>query len=165
MCARTLMKNARRLALAQQRVIDPLMAQRPMARLIQEKLKRALLPMQESPCLCLAEHGGYWHISLRDDSHVLDVRKQRWLVSKTSAAGKGASVALSVVKSCCPRKPLELEFGPDRVHGRDGLPTRVCHSPNCRWSGSEFYQNPCWPLTRSMRKAALGLSQNPPNCG
>ncbi|MFO7705201.1 MAG: ATP-dependent Clp protease ATP-binding subunit ClpA [Halopseudomonas sp.] len=53
---------------------DPLMGARPMARLIQEKLKR---PLAEQILFGdLAEHGGTVHISLRDDELVLDVLEE-----------------------------------------------------------------------------------------
>jgi len=53
---------------------DPLMGARPMARLIQEKIKR---PLAEAILFGeLADHGGTVSISRRDDDLVLDVLEE-----------------------------------------------------------------------------------------
>ena len=53
---------------------DPLMGARPMARLIQDKIKR---PLAEQILFGdLAEHGGTVHVSLRDDELILDVMEE-----------------------------------------------------------------------------------------
>ena len=53
---------------------DPLMGARPMARLIQDKIKR---PLAEQILFGeLAEHGGTVHVTMRDDELVLDVPEE-----------------------------------------------------------------------------------------
>lgn len=53
---------------------DPLMGARPMARLIQDKIKR---PLAEQILFGgLAEHGGTVHVTIRDDELALDIREE-----------------------------------------------------------------------------------------
>ena len=53
---------------------DPLMGARPMARLIQDKIKR---PLAEQILFGgLADHGGTVHVTMRDGELVLDVPEE-----------------------------------------------------------------------------------------